>query len=129
MIKRGIGLKSLMEESKGCRELGCCLAVCCVSKTIDQKSVPLVGCPSLPFIDQGGVGVTDGRKRKKPKVEKVLRGNRVFLFPYACSVNTADSVRGGVFANPYRVVPWPLSASGCVPSYTGGRCGVPESEL
>ena len=35
----------------------------CVLKMIDQKSVLLVGCPALPFIDQGGVGVIDGRKR------------------------------------------------------------------
>ena len=67
MVERGIGPKYLMERSKGRQELGCCLAVCCVSKTINQKSVPLVGCPALPFIDQGGAGVTDGRKGKKTK--------------------------------------------------------------
>ena len=99
-----------MEISKGCQELGCCLAVCCVSKTTDQKSVPLVGCPALPFIDQGRARVTDGRKRKKPKVEKVLRGSRVFLFPCACPANMADRVRDSMFADPYRAVPWPLSA-------------------
>ena len=41
----------------------------------------LVGYPALPFIDQGGAKVTDGRKRKKPEVEKVLRRCWVFLFP------------------------------------------------
>ena len=77
MVERGTGPKSLMERSKGRQELDCCLTVSCVSK----RSIPLVGCPALPFIDQGGVGVTDGRKRKKPNVEKVLRGCRVFLPP------------------------------------------------
>ena len=120
MVERGTCPKSLMERSKGRQELGCCLAVCCVSKTIDQKLVPLVGCPALPFIDQGGAGVTDGRKRKKPKVEKVLRGSRVFLFLCACPASMADRVRDGVFADPYRAVPWLVSASGCISSYAGG---------
>ena len=69
-----------------------------------------MGSPALPFIDQGGAGVTDERTRKKPKVEKVLRGSRVFLFPCACPTNMADRVRDGVFADPYRTMPWPLSA-------------------
>ena len=71
MVERGTGPKSLMEWSKGRQELGCCLVVCYV-ELIHQKSVPLVGFPALPFIDQGGAEVTKGRKRKKPKVEKVL---------------------------------------------------------
>ena len=58
-------------------------------------------------------------ERAKPKVEKVLRESRVFLFPCDCPANMADRVRDGVFADPYRAMPWPLSASGCVPSYAG----------
>ena len=88
---------------------------------------PPVGCPALSFIDQGGAEVTDGRKRKKSKVEKVLRRSRVFLSPYACPADMADCVRDGVFADPYRAMPWPHPASGYVPSYTGGWCGVLES--
>ena len=40
----------------------------------------------------------------------------------------ADHVRDSVFTDPYRVVPWPLSASGCVPSYVGGWCGMSEDQ-
>ena len=29
-----------------------------------NQSVILVGCLALPFIDQGGAGIIDGRKRK-----------------------------------------------------------------
>ena len=48
----------------------------------------------------------NGRKRKKPKVEKVLRGSRVFLSPCACPAVMADRVRDGVFADPYRARLW-----------------------
>jgi len=64
----------------------------------------MVGCPALPFIDQGGAGVTNGRKRKKPKVEKDLRRSRVFLSPCACPADMADHVRDGV-AEPPNLMP------------------------
>jgi len=64
-----------------------------------------VGCPALPFIDEGGAGLTEGRKRKKPEVEKVLRRSWVFLFPCACPSNMADRVRDDVLADPFRAVP------------------------
>ena len=67
-------------------------------------------------------------ERAKPKVEKVLRESRVFLFPCDCPANMADHVRDGVFADPYRAVPWPLSASGCVPSNANRWCGVSEGQ-
>ena len=128
-----------MGGSKRCQEPGGSLAVCVMCRAelsvsssgcvlVRQRSVSLVGSPALPFIDQGGAGVTDERKRKKPKVEKVLQGSRVFLFPCACPANMVDCVRDGVFTDPYRAMPWPLSASGCVPSYAGGWCGVSEGQ-
>ena len=43
---------------------GCCSAMCYVMRGVLNRS-PLVGCPALPFIDQGGAGITDGRKKKK----------------------------------------------------------------
>ena len=42
-----------MEGLKGCQEPGGRLAVCDVCCFVCQKSVPLVGSPALPFIDQG----------------------------------------------------------------------------
>ena len=48
--------------------LGCLLSI----KMIGQKLVPLVGCHALPFIDQGGAGITYGRKGKNQRVEEVL---------------------------------------------------------
>ena len=78
MVERGTGPRSLMEGSKGCQEPGGSLALCVMCRTelsmslfvcvACQKSVPLVGSPALPFIDQGGAGVTDERKRKIPRV-------------------------------------------------------------
>ena len=53
--------------------------------------------------------------------------SRVFLSPCACPANMADRVRDGVFADPHRAVPWPHSASECVPSYIDGRCDVSKS--
>ena len=69
-----------------------------------------------------------GEIGKNQRVEKVLRTSRVFLSPYACVADMADRVRDGMFADPYRAMPWPHSASGYVPSYTGGRCGVLGSQ-
>ena len=117
MVERALRARSL---------LGCMSDVLCV-ELISQKVDPFSGVPCPPFYRPRGAGVTDGRKRKKPKVEKVIRGSRVFLFPCACPANMADHVRDGVFVDPYRAMPLPLSASGCVPSYTGGRFGVLES--
>ena len=42
------------------------LAMCTIERdilnTIDLNTVPLGRCPAFPFIDQGGAGVTEGRK-------------------------------------------------------------------
>ena len=101
--------------------------VLCVENNRSKVS-PLSGVPCPPFYRPRGAGVIEGRKRKKPKVEKVLRGNRVFLFSCVCPANMADRVKDGVFADPYRVMPWLLSASGCIPSFAGGLCGVSEGQ-
>ena len=53
--------------------LGCVLCV--------ESIRPLSGASCPLFYRPRGAGVTDGRKRKKPKVEKVLRRCWVFLFP------------------------------------------------
>ena len=125
MAERETCPKSLMERSKGCQELGCCLAVSCVSKMIG----PFSGVPCPPFYrPRGEQGLQMRDRGKKPKVEKVLRESRVFLFPCDCPANMADRVRDGMFADPDRAMPRPPSASGCIPSYIGGRCGVPESQ-
>ena len=50
--------------------LGCVLCdVLCV------ELIPsLVGCPAFPFIDQGGAGVTDGRKKKNQRPRRSFEG-------------------------------------------------------
>ena len=65
-----------MEWLKGRQELDCCLAVCYV-ELIRQKSVPLVGCPTFPLIDQGGAGVIKEKTRGREGPSKVLG----LLFP------------------------------------------------
>ena len=48
--------------------LGCMLCLGLIHRlAYIKRSVPLVGCPALPLIDQGGAGITDGRKRKKQR--------------------------------------------------------------
>jgi hypothetical protein len=49
-----------------------------------------------------------GESGKNPKVEKVLQGSQVFLFPCACPANMAGHARDGVFIYPHRAMPWPL---------------------
>ena len=53
-VEIGEGPKSLMEWSKGRQELGCCLVVCVMCCVLNSS--PFMGCPTLPFIDQGGAG-------------------------------------------------------------------------
>ena len=123
MGERGTCPKSLMERSKGHQEHGYCLAMRCVcvidsSSCVSKRSVPLVGCPALPFIDQGGSRVYKWEKEEKTKGREGPSREPGLPFPLCLPCPLAD---------PYRAMPWPSSASGCVPSYTGGRCGVPES--
>ena len=73
MVERGTGPKSLMEWSKGCPDLGYCLAVC-VMCCVYVKLISLHGESYPPsYRPRGSRGFTDGRKRKKPKVEVPLR--------------------------------------------------------
>ena len=39
-----------------------------------NRSVPLVGCSALPFIDQGGAEITDGRKKKNQRPRRSFEG-------------------------------------------------------
>ena len=54
---------------------GCCSAMCYVMRGVLNRS-PLVGCPALPFIDQGGAGITDGRKKKNQRQRRSFEGAR-----------------------------------------------------
>ena len=38
-----------------------------------------MGCPALPFIDQGGAGITDGRKRKIQRQRRSVEGAGSFF--------------------------------------------------
>ena len=46
-------------------------------------------------------------------------------FPLSLPADMADGARDSTFADPDRAMLWLRSASGHVPSYFGGRCGVP----
>ena len=48
--------------------------MCYVVRGVWNRSLPLVWCPALPFIDQGGVGITDGRKRKNQRWRRSFEG-------------------------------------------------------
>ena len=96
--------------------LGCVLCV--------ESIRPPSGVPCPPFYRPRG---SRGHRWEKEE-KKVEKGESGFPFPCACPTNMADRVRDGVFVDPYRVVPWLLSASGCVPSYVGGWCGVSEGQ-
>ena len=89
---------------------------------------PLSGVPCLPFYRPRGSRGYRWEKEEETKGREGLRGSRVFLFPCACPTNMVDRVRDGVFTDPYRAVPWPLSASECVPSYAGEWCGMSEGQ-
>ena len=82
-----------------------------------------MGCLALPFIDQGGAGVTDGRKRKKQNVEKVLRGAGSF-FSLEPTLLTWQTMLGIAHSLILTGLGFGLvSASGHVPS-PSGWCGV-----
>ena len=106
--------------------LGCVRDVLCVG-LIRRKSVPFVRGLAFPFRDQG-----ESRGYRKEENTKGIEGpSREPGLPFSlCQpcFDMADHVRGGVFADPCRPYPGPILASGCVPSYAGGWCGVPESQ-
>ena len=96
---------------------------------IHQKSVPSVGGPALPFINQGGSRVYRWEKEENSK--GIEGPSRELGLPFSLCLpyfNMADRVRGGVFADPRRPYPGPILASGCVPSYAGGWCDVSEGQ-
>ena len=94
--------------------LGCVLSV--------ESIHPLTGVPYPPFYRPRGSRDYRWEKEEKTEVEKVLRRSWVFLSPWACPADMADHVRDSTFADPYRAVPWPRSASGYVPSHISGWC-------
>ena len=86
MGERGTSPKSLMERSKGYRELGHCSAMCsrfdasgsAVIRCDVQchEPIPLVGCPAFPFIGQERAGFTDGRKEENERQRKSFKDAR-----------------------------------------------------
>ena len=101
MVERGTGPKSLMEGSKGCQEPGGSLTVCDVCCVVHQKSVPLVGSPALPFIDQGG---SRGYRWEKEENTKGIEGPS----KDPGLLNMADRVRSDMFVDLRRPCPGPI---------------------
>ena len=99
--------------------LGCMRDVLCV------ELIPLCGVSCPPFYrPRGSRGFTDGRKRKKPKVEVALRRCRAFPFPWACTSVMPDHARDGTSADPDRAMPWPCFSEGLHPILPDRQCGV-----
>ena len=48
--------------------------MCDVMCDVMNRSVPLVGCPTSPFIDQGEAGIVDGRKKKNQRQRRSFEG-------------------------------------------------------
>ena len=91
MGEREIGPKSLVERSKGCEELSCCLAMCSrfdgsgfgVMQCDMRCPMPLNGTPCFPFYMPMESKGYNGRKRGEREAEEILQGRQAFLFLYA----------------------------------------------
>ena len=82
--------------------------VLCV-ELICPKSIPLVGGPTPPFIDQGGAGVYRWEKEENTKgIEGPSREPGLHFSLCLPCFNMADRVKGGVFAGPRRPYPGPI---------------------
>ena len=93
MGERGTGTKSLVERVNGCRELGCCSAVCLCCVLVSLRfdgfvmirsglawidPMPVLGHPAFSFIDQGKAQVTAEEKRRNKREMKSFRIARSF---------------------------------------------------
>ena len=84
-----------MERMNGCRKLGCYSVVCsgfvelirfespmvCCDE-FRSLAMPLMGCPTFPFIDQGKVWVIVEGKEEDKKEKKSSRIARSFSFTW-----------------------------------------------
>ena len=69
-------------------------------------SVPLVGGPALPFIDQrGSKGYRSEKEENTKGIEGPSREPSLPFFHVSALLNMADCVRGGVFADLRRPCP------------------------
>ena len=95
--------------------------MCYVMRDVLNRSVPLVGCPAFPFIDQGGAEIAEWEKEEKPEAKEALRRCRVFPFLWASPADMADGARDSPFTDLDRAMLWLRSTSGHVPSYPDRR--------
>ena len=57
-----------------------------------------MGCLAFPFIDQGGAGITDGRKKKNQRPRRSFEGAGSSFSSEPASLTWPDGVRDGTFA-------------------------------
>ena len=128
MGERGICPKSLVERVVGCRELGCCSAMCLCCVLVGLRfdgfvvvrsglawidPMPHYGASCFPFYRQRGRADYIERKREKSQGEEGFQDHRAFLLIYAGPADTADGDRDGSTSGAYSpLMPHPSVVSG-----------------
>ena len=92
MGERGTGPKSLVERTKGYREIGRCSAMCSRFDASGFDLMPLGGVPCFPFYrPRESTGYS--RRKEENEREIVLQGRRAFPFLCAGPTDTIGADR------------------------------------
>ena len=111
MDEGGIGPKSLMERSNGCRELGHYSAMCSRFDASGsavmrcdvpcRESIPLSGVSYFPFYRPRESMSYRWEKRGKREAKEALQGHRIFLFLHVGPTDMAGGDRNSPMLDAY----------------------------